>query len=86
MSSSVCVVVKAPEADYLEACVVSVLQIHVTQAPGDVLVFLTGQVLFISNYVKRCEDSLCVRMRDIIMCLADFWCKNLYIFIHLTVS
>lgn len=35
---------QAPEADYLEACVVSVLQIHVTQPPGDVLVFLTGQV------------------------------------------
>uniref|UniRef100_A0A4W3GGH1 Activating signal cointegrator 1 complex subunit 3 n=1 Tax=Callorhinchus milii TaxID=7868 RepID=A0A4W3GGH1_CALMI len=34
---------KAPEADYLEAAVVSVLQIHVTQAPGDILVFLTGQ-------------------------------------------
>nr|AAH46781.1 Dhx16 protein [Mus musculus] len=34
---------KAPEADYLEACVVSVLQIHVTQPPGDILVFLTGQ-------------------------------------------
>lgn len=35
---------KAPEADYLEACVVSVLQIHVTQPTGDILVFLTGQV------------------------------------------
>uniref|UniRef100_A0A5F8GL36 RNA helicase n=1 Tax=Monodelphis domestica TaxID=13616 RepID=A0A5F8GL36_MONDO len=34
---------KAPEADYLEACVVSVLQIHITQPPGDILVFLTGQ-------------------------------------------
>ncbi|THD19419.1 Pre mRNA splicing factor ATP dependent [Fasciola hepatica] len=34
---------KAPEADYVEAAVVSVLQIHVTQPPGDVLVFLTGQ-------------------------------------------
>lgn len=34
---------KAPEADYLEACVVSALQIHVTQPTGDVLVFLTGQ-------------------------------------------
>ncbi|XP_058148873.1 pre-mRNA-splicing factor ATP-dependent RNA helicase DHX16 [Dasypus novemcinctus] len=34
---------KAPEADYLEACVVSVLQVHVTQPPGDILVFLTGQ-------------------------------------------
>lgn len=27
---------KAPEADYLEACVITVLQIHVTQPPGDV--------------------------------------------------
>lgn len=34
---------KAPEADYLDAAVVSVLQIHVTQPPGDILVFLTGQ-------------------------------------------
>lgn len=30
-----------PEADYLDACIVSVLQIHVTQPPGDILVFLT---------------------------------------------
>ena len=34
---------KAPEADYLQAAVVSVLQIHLTQPSGDVLVFLSGQ-------------------------------------------
>ena len=34
---------KAPEADYLDAAVVSILQIHVTQPAGDILVFLTGQ-------------------------------------------
>ncbi|XP_064405869.1 pre-mRNA-splicing factor ATP-dependent RNA helicase DHX16-like [Halichondria panicea] len=34
---------KAPEADPLEAAVVSVLQIHITQPRGDILVFLTGQ-------------------------------------------
>jgi pre-mRNA-splicing factor ATP-dependent RNA helicase DHX16 len=34
---------KAPEADYIDAAVVTVLQIHVTQSSGDVLVFLTGQ-------------------------------------------
>lgn len=34
---------KAPEADYLHAAVVTTLQIHVTQPPGDVLIFLTGQ-------------------------------------------
>ena len=34
---------KAPEADYLHAAVVTALQIHVSQPPGDVLIFLTGQ-------------------------------------------
>ncbi|KAK8360686.1 hypothetical protein V6Z12_A04G180300 [Gossypium hirsutum] len=34
---------KAPVADYLDAAIVTVLQIHVTQPPGDILVFLTGQ-------------------------------------------
>ncbi|VDO86672.1 unnamed protein product [Schistosoma margrebowiei] len=34
---------KAPEADYIEAAIISILQIHVTQPPGDILVFLTGQ-------------------------------------------
>ncbi|KAG0487748.1 hypothetical protein HPP92_009843 [Vanilla planifolia] len=33
----------APEADYVDAAIVTVLQIHVTQPPGDILVFLTGQ-------------------------------------------
>jgi len=35
---------KTPEADYLDAVVVTILQVHVTQPiPGDILVFLTGQ-------------------------------------------
>lgn len=34
---------KAPEADYIDAVVVTTLQIHVTQPLGDILVFLTGQ-------------------------------------------
>ena len=34
---------QAPEADYLDACVVSVFQIHLTQPTGDILIFLTGQ-------------------------------------------
>ncbi|KAK6118817.1 hypothetical protein DH2020_047430 [Rehmannia glutinosa] len=36
---------KAPEADPLDAAIVTVLQIHVSQPPGDgdILVFLTGQ-------------------------------------------
>jgi len=34
---------KQPEADYVEATVITTLQIHVTQPKGDILVFLTGQ-------------------------------------------
>jgi pre-mRNA-splicing factor ATP-dependent RNA helicase DHX16 len=34
---------KAPEADYLDAAIATVLQIHVTQPGGDILVFFTGQ-------------------------------------------
>ena len=35
---------KSPEADYIDAAVVTVLQAHITQPlPGDILVFLTGQ-------------------------------------------
>ena len=43
---------KAPEADYIEATVVSIMQIHVTQPLGDILVFLTGQ----EEIEKVCEE------------------------------
>ena len=51
---------KAPEADYLDACVVSVLQIHVTQPPGDVLVFLTGQ-----EEIETANEMLLERTRKL---------------------
>eukprot|EP00850_Spirogloea_muscicola_P010129 SM000058S18559 [mRNA] locus=s58:491455:496651:- [translate_table: standard] len=34
---------KAPETDYLDAALITVMQIHLTEPEGDVLVFLTGQ-------------------------------------------
>ncbi|KAH1024155.1 pre-mRNA-splicing factor ATP-dependent RNA helicase DHX16 [Dendroctonus ponderosae] len=49
---------KAPEADYVDACVISVLQIHVTQPLGDVLVFLTGQ-----DEIETCQELLQDRLR-----------------------
>lgn len=49
---------KAPEADYVDACVVSVLQIHATQPLGDVLVFLTGQ-----DEIETCHELLQDRVR-----------------------
>lgn len=49
---------KAPEADYIDACVVSILQIHATQPLGDVLVFLTGQ-----EEIETCNEVLQDRVR-----------------------
>uniref|UniRef100_A0A2R5LFA9 RNA helicase n=1 Tax=Ornithodoros turicata TaxID=34597 RepID=A0A2R5LFA9_9ACAR len=49
---------KAPEADYLDACVVTVLQIHITQPLGDILVFLTGQ-----EEIETCQELLMERTR-----------------------
>ncbi|WFC99739.1 RNA helicase [Malassezia yamatoensis] len=34
---------KEPEPDYLEASLITVMQIHLSEPPGDILVFLTGQ-------------------------------------------
>ncbi|KAL3985857.1 Oligonucleotide/oligosaccharide-binding (OB)-fold family protein [Acanthocheilonema viteae] len=34
---------REPETDYLDAAHITVMQIHLTEPPGDVLVFLTGQ-------------------------------------------
>ncbi|KAI1853332.1 hypothetical protein JX266_002038 [Neoarthrinium moseri] len=34
---------REPESDYLDAALVTVMQIHLTEPPGDILVFLTGQ-------------------------------------------
>lgn len=49
---------KAPEADYIDACVVSVLQIHVSQPLGDILVFLCGQ-----DEIEACQELLTERAR-----------------------
>ncbi|KAK2715119.1 pre-mRNA-splicing factor ATP-dependent RNA helicase DHX16-like [Artemia franciscana] len=51
---------KAPEADYIDACVVTVLQIHVTQSLGDILVFLTGQ-----EEIETCLEILQERTRKL---------------------
>ncbi|KAL2872264.1 putative mRNA splicing factor RNA helicase (Cdc28) [Aspergillus lucknowensis] len=42
-----------PEANYLAAAITTVFQIHVSQGPGDILVFLTGQ-----EEIDAAEQSL----------------------------
>nr|XP_046255997.1 pre-mRNA-splicing factor ATP-dependent RNA helicase DHX16 [Scatophagus argus] len=64
---------KAPEADYLEACVVSVLQIHVTQPPGDILVFLTGQ-----EEIEACCEMLQERCRRLGSKIAELLVLPIY--------
>lgn len=51
---------KAPEADYIDAAVVSVLQIHCTQPDGDVLVFFTGQ-----EEIETASEMLTERTRKL---------------------
>ncbi|CAM9385113.1 unnamed protein product [Ectocarpus sp. 12 AP-2014] len=52
---------KAPEADYLDAAVVTVLQAHISQpVPGDILVFLTGQ-----EEIETCAEILTQRTRGL---------------------
>ena len=34
---------KEPETDYLDAALITVMQIHLSEPPGDILLFLTGQ-------------------------------------------
>ncbi len=41
------------ETDYLDAALIAVMQIHLTEPPGDILVFLTGA------WVVRVTDCVC---------------------------
>ena len=51
---------KAPEADYIDAAIVTVLQIHTTQPRGDILVFLTGQ-----EEIESMQDTLTQRAKKL---------------------
>ncbi|KAJ4775920.1 RNA helicase-like [Rhynchospora pubera] len=61
---------KAPEADYIDAAIVTVLQIHVTQSPGDILVFLTGQeeIETVDEILKHRTRGLGTKIAELIIC------------------
>ncbi|KAL8529449.1 hypothetical protein ACS0TY_006761 [Phlomoides rotata] len=63
---------KAPEADYLDAAIVTALQIHVTQPPGDgdILVFLTGQeeIETAEEILKHRTRGLGTKIAELIIC------------------
>lgn len=62
---------KAPEADYVEASIVTVLQIHVSQPlNGDILVFLTGQeeIETAAEILAHRAKAFGSRIAEIIIC------------------
>ncbi|KAJ8451448.1 hypothetical protein Cgig2_017839 [Carnegiea gigantea] len=64
---------KAPEADYLDAAIVTALQIHVTQPPGDILVFLTGE-----EEIETAEEILKHRTRGLGAKIAELIIRPIY--------
>ena len=64
---------KAPEADYLDAAIVTVLQIHVTQGPGDILVFLTGQ-----EEIETAEELLLQRTKGLGSRIGELLIRPIY--------
>ena len=60
---------KQPEADYIQAVVVTVFQIHITQPPGDILVFLTGQeeIEAATEMISERVRSLGKKIRELIV-------------------
>ncbi|KAK4486391.1 hypothetical protein RD792_009065 [Penstemon davidsonii] len=63
---------KAPEADYLDAAIVTALQIHATQPPGDgdILIFLTGQeeIETVDEILKHRTRGLGTNIAELIIC------------------
>lgn len=62
---------KSPEADYVDAAVVTVLQIHVSQPlNGDVLVFLTGQeeIETAAEILTQRTRNLGSRIKELVIC------------------
>ena len=61
---------RAPEANYLDAANVTTLQIHATQPPGDILVFLTGQeeIETVEEILKHRMRGLGAKIAELIIC------------------
>ncbi|KAK3028026.1 hypothetical protein RJ639_038747 [Escallonia herrerae] len=62
---------KAPEADYLDAAIVTALQIHVTQpCDGDILIFFTGQeeIETAEEILKHRTRGLGTKIAELIIC------------------
>ncbi|CAI2181811.1 2391_t:CDS:1 [Funneliformis geosporum] len=61
---------KAPEANYIGAAVTTVMQLHITQQKGDILVFLTGQeeIETVQESLQQACRALGSKIRELIIC------------------
>ncbi|KAI8601961.1 hypothetical protein EDD21DRAFT_373131 [Dissophora ornata] len=60
----------SPEANYLAAAITTIMQIHISQGPGDILVFLTGQDE-IDNAAENLQQTCRVlgdRIQELMVC------------------
>lgn len=55
---------REPETDYLDAAHITVMQIHLTEPPGDILVFLTGQVCCVVTFTVAFIHLRCIIVED----------------------
>ncbi|KAF9626254.1 hypothetical protein IFM89_031646 [Coptis chinensis] len=60
----------APEANYLDAVIVTILKIHVTEPKGDILVFFTGQeeIETAEEILKHRTRGLGTKIAELIIC------------------
>ncbi|XP_020194276.1 pre-mRNA-splicing factor ATP-dependent RNA helicase DEAH1-like [Aegilops tauschii subsp. strangulata] len=60
----------APEADYIAAAVVTVLQLHVKQPAGDILLFLTGQeeIETVEELLKQKMMTVGSKIAELVIC------------------
>jgi pre-mRNA-splicing factor ATP-dependent RNA helicase DHX16 len=62
--------VPTPESDYLKASLTTIYQIHLSQPPGDILVFLTGQeeIESAQQNIEETSRKLGSRAPELIVC------------------
>ncbi|CAG8442898.1 18870_t:CDS:10 [Acaulospora morrowiae] len=61
---------KAPEANYVSAAITTVMQLHISQKSGDILVFLTGQdeIETVQESLQQACRVLGSKIRELIIC------------------
>lgn len=75
----VCCAGQAPEADYMDAALITVMQIHLSEPEGDILLFLTGVLLLPQTACKARAQSqcLCLTSQQLVKQLVSIHCCSM---------